>query len=117
MDFTIYHNPRCGKSRQALQLLRDGGIEPRIVEYLKQPPTTAELDGLCRQLGVAPQALVRFKEQMAHVLGLAPGDARTRAQWLALICTHPILLERPIVVAGGRARLGRPPEAVRELLP
>jgi arsenate reductase len=116
VSLTIYHNPRCSKSRETLQLLRDAGIEPRVVEYLKTPPTAAELDAICRKLDIEPQALVRYKEPDAQALGLARDDSRSRKEWLALIAAHPILMERPIVVAGNAARIGRPPEAVRELL-
>lgn len=112
----IYHNPRCAKSREALELLRAAGIEPDIVEYLKTPPDAATLDALCRKLGLEPQALVRFKEPLAKELGLGPQDVRPRAEWLRLLAQNPLLIERPIVVRGARARLGRPPEAVRELL-
>lgn len=116
MKTRIYHNPRCSKSRETLALLTDAGIEPEIVEYLKTPPTAAELDALCRKLGLEPQALLRFKEAEAKALGLSAKDARPRAEWLRLLAEHPVLIERPIVVRGAQARLGRPPEAVRELL-
>lgn len=112
----IYHNPRCSKSRETLQLLREAGIEPEIVEYLKTPPDAATLDALCRKLGLEPAALVRYKEPEAKALGLTPKDQRPRAEWLRLLAEHPVLIERPIVVRGAKARLGRPPEAVRELL-
>ncbi|HSW12756.1 MAG TPA: arsenate reductase (glutaredoxin) [Solimonas sp.] len=112
----IYHNPRCSKSRETLELLREAGVEPQIVEYLKAPPTAAELDQICRKLGIEPAALVRFKEPQAKELGLGPKDQRPRAEWLRLLAEHPVLIERPIVVRGARARLGRPPDAVRELL-
>lgn len=116
MKTVIYHNPRCAKSRETLELLREAGVEPDIVEYLKTPPSAAELDALCRQLGLEPQALVRYKEPEAKALGLSAKDVRPRAEWLRLLAEHPILIERPIVVRGARARLGRPPAAVRELL-
>lgn len=112
----IYHNPRCSKSRQTLQLLQDRGLAPNIVRYLETPPSASELDGLCRALGIAPQGLVRFKEDAAKALGLSPADDRPRAEWLQLLADHPTLIERPIVVVGNRAALGRPPEAVLPLL-
>ncbi len=115
MNWTIYHNPRCSKSRQTLALLQEAGIEPQQVEYLKAPPTAAELDALCRKLGVEPPAVMRFGESVAKDLGLSKADSRSRAEWLELIAANPILLERPIVVHGIHARLGRPPETVREL--
>lgn len=112
----IYHNPRCSKSRQALQLLRDAGVEPEVVEYLKTPPTATELDALCKALVREPQTIVRFGEDCAKQLGLKAGDARKRAEWLRLLADNPVLIERPIVVDGKRAVLGRPPEQVLSLL-
>ncbi|HEU0198480.1 MAG TPA: arsenate reductase (glutaredoxin) [Nevskiaceae bacterium] len=116
MGWTIYHNPRCSKSRAAKAILDAAGIDARVVEYLKDPPTAAELDRIFTQLGCEPQAVMRFGESVAKELGLHASDVRSRAEWLDLIVTHPILLERPIVVHGNQARLGRPPEAVNELL-
>jgi arsenate reductase len=112
----IYHNPRCSKSRETLQLLRDAGVEPQIVEYLRDAPDSATLDALCRKLGIEPRELVRFKEEQAKSLKLSPKDERPRAEWLRLLAQNPVLIERPIVVRGAKARLGRPPEAVREIL-
>jgi arsenate reductase len=116
MRIRLYHNPRCSKSRAALQLLRDAGVEPEIIEYLKTPPTAAELYAICTKLGMQPQALVRFKEDAARALGLKPTDQRPRREWLRLLAEHPVLIERPIAVKGRTARLGRPPEAVLELV-
>jgi arsenate reductase (glutaredoxin) len=116
MSLIFFHNPRCSKSRQALTLVREAGVEASIVEYLKTPPDAAALDALCRALGCEPQAILRFQEARAKELGLAPGDERSRAQWLQLIADNPILLERPIAVRDGRAVVGRPPENVRQLL-
>ena len=115
MDVTIFHNPRCGKSRAALTLLRERGVEPRIVEYLKTPPDAATLDALLRTLGLEPRELMRRGEApyRANALG-DPG--LSRAALIAAMVADPILIERPIVVAGGRAALGRPPEAVLEIL-
>lgn len=115
MSWTIYHNPRCSKSRQTMALLQEQGIEPRVVEYLKDAPSVAELDALFKKLDREPQTAMRFGESVARELGLSKQDQRSRAEWLALIAEHPILLERPIVVHGAQARLGRPPETVREL--
>jgi arsenate reductase len=117
MPVTIYHNPRCSKSRETLQLLRNHGIEPLIVDYLKAPPSVSELDALCKKLGLEPKSIVRYKEPIARELGMRPDQDRSRAEWLALIEANPVLLERPIVVNGQRARLGRPPENVMELFP
>lgn len=112
----MLHNPRCSKSRETLALLREAGVEPEIIEYLKQPPSAAELDALCRALGIEPAALVRFKEARAVELGLSSDDDRSRADWLQLLADNPTLIERPVVQRGERAVLGRPPEAVRALL-
>lgn len=112
--FTIYHNPRCSKSRATLALLEEQGITPQVVEYLKTPPTAAELKSFVAKLGVKPEALVRknedtFKSKYA-------GKQLSDDQWIAALAKDPILLERPIVVAGKRAILGRPPENVLQLL-
>lgn len=112
----LYHNPRCSKSKQALQWVRDHGIEPEIIEYLRTPPDTATLDKLCTALGAEPQAILRFKEDRAKELGLKPDDRRPRAEWLKLLAENPVLLERPIAVAGDRAVVGRPPENVLQLI-
>ena len=116
MNWTIYHNPRCSKSRQTLMLLREAGIEPQVVEYLKTPPSAAELDRIFRRLGVEPTAVMRFGESVAKELSLSNSDRRSRRDWIKLIVDNPVLLERPIVVHGERAALGRPPEAVKALL-
>jgi arsenate reductase len=111
---TLYHNPRCSKSRQALALLEDAGIEPRIIEYLKTPPSAAEVENLIRLLGIEPHALLRTKEEPYARLGLTP---KSSAKEIArAVAKEPILLERPIAVAGKKAVIGRPPERVRELL-
>jgi arsenate reductase len=110
---TIYHNPRCGKSRQTLELLRGRGIEPRIVEYLKTPPSRDELKRLLAQLGIGPRQLLRKKE--AAEAGLDRTDLSDEALIDGMVA-NPIVIERPIVVAGDRAALGRPPEAVLSIL-
>jgi len=111
----LYHNPRCSKSREALRLLQERGVEPEIVRYLETPPTAAELDRLLKALALDPPAVVRFKEPRAKELGLAAKDQRPRAEWLELLAANPVLLERPIALSGRAARLGRPPAAVLEL--
>ncbi|TAM12803.1 MAG: arsenate reductase (glutaredoxin) [Nevskiaceae bacterium] len=115
-SWTIYHNPRCSKSRATLAILHDAGIQPAVVEYLKDTPTAAELDATFRKLGCEPPVAMRFGEPAAKELGLHASDVRPRAEWLRLIVEHPILLERPIVIHGDTARIGRPPERVKELL-
>jgi len=112
----LYHNPRCGKSRAALALLRERGVEPELVLYLESPPAPAELDEVARALGLEPLDFMRVKEPLFGELGLDVRDERSRAEWLRLMATHPQLIERPILVCGGKARLGRPPEAVLDLL-
>ena len=110
---TIYHNPRCSKSRATLELLRGRGIEPRIVEYLETPPTPAELTAIVAKLGIRPEALVRKGE--AVYKSRYAGKPLSDAEWIAALVRDPVLIERPIVVAGERAAIGRPPERVLEL--
>jgi len=112
----IYHNPRCSKSRQALALLEESGVSPEVVEYLKTPPTAAELKTLHAALGGDVRAMIRFKEDEAKAQGLKATDERPDAEWLQILADSPGLLERPIVVSGDEARIGRPPEQVLELL-
>jgi arsenate reductase len=113
---TIYHNPRCRKSREALQLLRDRGHDVEVIEYLKDPPSAARLAELCRGLQLQPLQLMRVKEKKFAELGLSRGDRRSSAQWCKIMSENPILIERPIVVAGKRVALGRPVEAILEIL-
>lgn len=115
-DVTIYHNPKCSTSRAVLGMIRDAGIEPRIVEYLKTPPSRTELAGLIERMGTTPRKLLRRKEKLAGDLGLT-GPGATDEQVLDAMMAHPILIERPIVVGPRGVRLGRPPETVREVLP
>jgi len=111
----IYHNPRCSKSRQTLQLLRDRGIEPEIVEYMKQPPSAVVLDGLLRAMGMQPRDLMRRKEAPYAALNLDdPG--MMRGDLIMAMIENPVLIERPIVVNGDKVALGRPPEAVLAIL-
>jgi arsenate reductase len=112
---TIYHNPRCSKSRETLELLRRRNIEPRIIEYLKEPPDEQSLDQLLGQLGMEPKELMRKKEEIYGELRIDEKQY-SRAELIRLMTAHPILIERPIVVRGNRARLGRPPEKVLEIL-
>jgi arsenate reductase len=112
MAVTIYHNPRCSKSRQTLALLEERGVTPQVVEYLKTPPDAATLRGLLQKLGLGPRDLLRQKEAAEAGIALdLDGDALIEA-----MVAHPIVIERPIVVSGKRARLGRPPEKVLEIL-
>jgi arsenate reductase len=115
MTVTIWHNPRCSKSRQTLELLRKKGIEPAIREYLKQPPTTAEVEKLIDLLGGDATDLVRDGEAEFKSMGRKKAEL-SKADIARAIAEHPILLQRPIVVSGARAAIGRPPEAVLPLL-
>ena len=113
-DLTIFHNPHCSKSRQTLALLGEHGVEPKIVEYLQNPPDPETLETVLEKLGMEPQAAMQTKENEYRTLGLA---GVTDSQSLIRAMTeNPILIERPIVVSGNRARIGRPPEKVLELL-
>jgi len=112
---TIYHNPRCTKSRQTLALLQDRGIEPVVVEYLKDPPDEATVTKLVKQLGIDPFDLIRRNEKPYKDLGLAKKKDNPKALIKAM-AKHPILIQRPIVVKGSKAALGRPPEEVLEIL-
>ena len=113
MTVRIYHNPRCSKSRQTLKLLQDRGIATEVVEYLTAPPSAAELKRILGLLGMAPRDLLRRKE--AKEAGL-DASALSDDDLIAAMVAHPIVIERPIVVHGDRARLGRPPEAVLDIL-
>ncbi len=115
MTVTIYHNPRCSKSRQTLELLRRQGMEPRIIEYLKNPPDKSELKRLLNLLGLAPRELMRRKEDAYKANGLDAGDL-SDDQLVDAMIEHPVLIERPIVLANGKAAIGRPPENVLEIL-
>lgn len=115
MPVTIYHNPRCSKSRTTLALLQEKGIEPRVVEYLKNPPSENEIEALLKMLGFEPRELMRKGEAPYKDGGLSdPG--KTRAQLIAAMAADPILIERPIVVANDKARIGRPPQQVLEII-
>lgn len=115
MSVIIYHNPRCSKSRQTLQLLKDQGIEPEIVEYLQTPPDAATLDEYLTRLGMEPRELMRRKEAPYKELKLAD-ESLDRAALIMAMVENPILIERPIVVSDGKVALGRPPESVLEIL-
>ena len=112
-EVVIYHNVRCSKSRSACEIVAGQGVEARVVEYLKNPPSREELRAVLKKLGMKPSELVRrgedaFKENYA-------GRTLDEEQWLDALIAHPILIERPIVVRGDRAAVGRPPEKVLEL--
>jgi arsenate reductase (glutaredoxin) len=112
---TIYHNPQCSKSRETLALIQASGIKPRVIEYLKMPPSETELSAIVHKLGISAEELVRrtepvFREKYA-------GKVLDDKQWIKALVADPILLQRPIVVRGNEAVIGRPPENARKLLP
>lgn len=111
----IWHNPRCSKSRGTLELLQARGIEPAIVDYQENPPNSAELERALRLLGREPRELMRKGEAMYAELGLDDPHL-TRTQLVEAMAAHPVLIERPIVFANGKAAIGRPPEAVLAIL-
>jgi arsenate reductase len=113
MPVTIYHNPRCNTSRRTLALLREKGVEPTIIEYLKTPYTAAQLKQLLAQLKMPASKLVRKKE--AAAAGIDPSNL-SEEQLIAAMVANPIVIERPIVVSSDKAALGRPPEAVLTVL-
>jgi arsenate reductase (glutaredoxin) len=111
---TIYHNPACTKSRETLALIRSRGHEPRVVEYLKTPPSEAELTAIVRKLGIEPLELVRRNEQVFK--DKYAGKTLGPKEWIKAMIKDPILIQRPIVVRGDEAAIGRPPEDVERLL-
>lgn len=115
MEIIIYHNPRCSKSRQTLALLEENGTKPTIVEYLKTPPTHQQLDSILRGLELEPQQLMRKGEAEYKELGLSNEDL-SRDQLIDTMIKSPKLIERPIVIAGDKVAIGRPPENVLTIL-
>jgi arsenate reductase len=111
----IFHNPRCSKSRQTMQLIEEKGVSVNIVEYLKTPPDFAELDGILQMLGCEPRELMRKHESPYKEMNLHDESVGRDALIQAMV-DNPILIERPIVIKDGRAILGRPPEKVLELI-
>lgn len=112
-SITIYHNPKCSKSRATLELVEQQGADLKIVKYLESPPTAKELEALVTKLGIEPEQLVRKGEEIYKTE--YAGKKLTPAQWIDAMVRHPILIERPVVVSGNRAVIGRPPENVRAL--
>jgi len=112
MGITIYHNPRCSKSRQTLALIEQQGISPTIVEYLQNPPNVGELTEILAKLGKQPSDIIRRKEAKEEGIDLGAHAAKL----IEDLVSHPRALERPIVVNGDRAAMGRPPEAVLAIL-
>ena len=115
MSVIIYHNPECSKSRQTLELLGEHGITPTIIEYLKSPPTAVQLREILDQLGIAPRDLMRKKESIYGESKLS-NPSLSDDELIDFMIKYPILIERPIVLANGKAALGRPPAQVLEIL-
>jgi len=115
MTLTVYHNPRCSKSRETLRLIEARGLKPRIVDYLKTPPSAEQLKAILKQLGLKPRDILRKGEPRYAELGLKERQLDDDAL-IALLVENPILIERPIVVAGAKAAIGRPPERALEIL-
>jgi arsenate reductase len=115
MNVTIYHNPLCGTSRKTLEIIREQGVEPNVVEYLKTPPSRNELKDLYTRAGISPREGLRSKEPLAAELGLTRPDA-TDDEILDAMVEHPILIERPLVATDKGVRLCRPQELVRDIL-
>ncbi len=115
-DLTLYHNPRCSKSRGALELLQERGLDPTVVHYLETPLNATQLKTLLGKLGISARQLLRTGEDEYKQLNLADTQL-SEAQLIAAIAEHPRLMERPILVAGDKAIIGRPPENVLEILP
>lgn len=114
-NVSIYHNPRCSKSRQTLALLEAQGIQPNIVKYLETPPSAAQLEEILNLLALAPRQLMRVKEAEYKTLGL-DNDSLSHDELIAAMIATPKLIERPIVLANGKAAIGRPPENVLAIL-
>ncbi|WP_299824630.1 arsenate reductase (glutaredoxin) [uncultured Pontibacter sp.] len=110
----IYHNPRCSKSRQTLELLQNAGHQPEVVEYLKTPPTASDLRDLLQMLNLQPEQLLRKGEQLYK--DKYKGQQLTNEEWITVMTENPVLIERPIVVKDNKAVLGRPPENVLSIL-
>ena len=115
MSITIYHNPRCSKSRQTMALLTERGIEPEVIEYLKGSLTVDTLSKVLKKLGLGPRDVMRKGEAPYKELNLKD-DSKTDQELIQAIIDHPILLERPIVISGGKAVIGRPPENVLSII-
>jgi arsenate reductase len=115
MTVTIWHNPKCATSRKVLVMIRKAGVEPRIVEYVKTPPATAEIKAALKEMGLKPRALLRQRGTPYEALGL-DDPKLTDAALIAAMAKHPILIERPVVRSRKGTRLCRPPERVKEIL-
>ena len=115
MSVTIFHNPRCSKSRQTLSLIQEKNIDINIIEYLKTPPDISQLRQILKQLGYEPRQLMRKSEQIYKDLDLG-NENKTTEDLVIAMAQNPILIERPIVLSGEKAAIGRPPESVLNIL-
>ncbi|MCJ1885225.1 arsenate reductase (glutaredoxin) [Pseudomonas sp. LA21] len=115
-QISLFHNPRCSKSRGALELLEERGIQPEVIRYLENPPSAAELKALLGKLDIGARQLLRTGEDEYKTLDLA-NPALSDEQLIAAMASHPKLIERPILIVGDKAVIGRPPEKVLEILP
>jgi arsenate reductase (glutaredoxin) len=115
-NVVIYHNPRCSKSRAAVKLLEENGIAFREVLYLESALSACEIEGLANALGLQPLQFMRTKEKLFRELGLSRDDVREPSEWFQIMADNPILMERPIVLKGDTARIGRPTEKILEVL-
>jgi len=116
MKNILFHNPQCSKSRGALQILQEKGIDIEVVEYLKTPPTVEEIKEICSKLNISPQELIRTKEPLFKELGLSLNTACSEAEWFQVLAKHPKLMERPILCYNDKAVIGRPPEKILNIL-
>ena len=116
MSVILYHNSKCSKSRQTLDLLRERGVVPDIIEYLKSPPSAEKLQEILNLLGLMPRELMRSKEVVYAECGL-DNPSLSETELIDFMVKHPILIERPILLANGKAAIGRPPEQVLAILP
>lgn len=114
MDITIWYNPKCGTCQKVRAAVEAKGHTPRLVEYLKTPPSVAEIEDVCRKAGLEPQALAREKEPIYESIA---AKAKDRAAWLKALHDHPVLIQRPIVITSTKALICRPPERLPEILP
>lgn len=115
MQVTVYHNPRCSKSRATLELLQKKKFKLKVIQYLKNPPSPQELSGILALLKMEPRAFIRKKEAPYRALGL-DDETLDREFLIAAICAHPVLMQRPVVLANEKAAIGRPPEQVLSIL-
>jgi len=116
MSVSMYYNPKCSKCRAALTLLQEAGIEPVLISYLEIAPSAADLEDMLKKLCKGPKEIIRFNEEIAKKLGISPNDERADSEWLKIISANPALLERPIVIIGDKAAIGRPPELILDIL-